>query len=306
MPKNNHFNSSLKALNDYIDEEFKKSLKDLPPPLKPKMKYLYQGKRVRTKLIYNSAKIINCPIKEIFLSAFAVELIHTISLLHDDVIDDDFKRRGADTINSIFDNKTAIFLGNYLIQNLFYLLAKHQETLKKEILLNKLNEICRGELMQNSYFKTKKKINKQDILGIAKKKTGALFSLSAILPCLSRKMDSELIKMFEECGYAFGVSYQLLDDFKDILKDFKKNQNIGSNLNYPIQLIEGKGAKITKSSSKELKKKILEEILLKIKTIALNLKKKIHTSSYSQEIKKFHQYFEQEMDALGQRILKLN
>ena len=253
--------------------------------------------------MYNCAKIIDCPVENIFLPAFAVELVHTISLLHDDVIDSDLKRRGADTINSLFDNKTAVFLGNYLIQSLFYLLSKEHEYLK-EILLRKLSEICRGELMQNSYFKTKKKINKKDIMGIAKKKTGALFSLSAVLPCLYRKINDESRKMFEECGYAFGISYQLLDDFKDLAKDFEKNRNLRSNLNYPIQLVKEQDLEFIGDGENKFKKKILKKTFFKINSISLNIKKKIDEKLHSKEVEDFYRYTEREIDAISHEILK--
>ncbi len=255
---------NLKLLNSRVDALFKGTLKSLPKNLSKNMKYLYQGKRIRTKLIFNAAKIFDCKLEHIVFPAYAVELIHTVSLLHDDVIDVDHKRRGAKTINSIFDNQAAVFLGDYLIKNLF--LDVHQTNIDlkiKIVLLKKLNEICEGELLQNSFSFTKKKVSKDNLIDIAKKKTGALFALSATLPLLIKEVESEVLSFFELCGYAFGISYQLIDDYKDRLEDYQSNKNTG--INYSLQT----------GDINAYPKVFFEKTLEKIKEIFFKLKKKL-------------------------------
>ncbi len=294
LAKVSNSKSSLNSVNTYVDEEFNKVLKGLPLPLINKMKYLYQGKRIRTKLLFNCAKIINCPIPNILIPAFTIELIHTVSLLHDDVIDADLQRRGAKTINEIFDNKTAIFLGSYLIQSLFNKLSSYDKNLKS-ILLTKIKEVCQGELIQNNYFTIKKKIKKDDILTIAKKKTGALFSLASLLPCLINNKSKKEKSFFEECGYQFGVSYQLLDDVKDVLQDFKKNQNLQKNLNYPLHFFTKK-----KIDSKKSFQKVKEKIDLLFQNILEKTKK----NNYSKEALDFFYYTQKEINLLSLSIME--
>ena len=190
------------------------------------MKYglLNGGKKIRSTIIFNVAKIFNLkPIKVLNICA-AVECIHSYSLIHDDLpcMDNDSLRRGKDATHIKFGESTAILAGNSLLTLAFEIILDKRYLLPastKIFLLKKLAEytghtgVAGGQFLDLSY--ERRRINFDKISNMQKKKTGKLFQFCCLAPAIiSRANNSNLRKMSrigEELGFLFQISDDLLD-----------------------------------------------------------------------------------------------
>lgn len=220
-----------KDFQQQVHQKMKSLLKDLPPSIYSKSPYLLKGKKLRSNLMYELAKKLNCPIKKIILPAVALELIHTISLIHDDVIDDQSTRRGQQTIHHFFEKKTAIYVGDFLLYNLMLEINRYTYSdLVIDIILKKILELCKGETLQD-FPNQSKNFSKNDCFNMIKNKTGSLFSVTFIVPFLlvtnnsSMKNLEQEILINDQCGKLFGLTFQLIDDVDDLFEDLVKHSH---------------------------------------------------------------------------------
>ena len=197
-------------------------------PFKKSFFFLNQGKKLRPRLMYQVAKLFNTPTKKIIIQAAILEIIHSVTLLHDDIIDKENKRRGKKTLYSQNKNQVSILLGDYLLSLCLETLSKTSPSHLQKDFYKKLKEVCQGEIKQDIENKFQTTLSKQDCLLIARKKTGALFALSFKTPAVLSKMPSHITLFAQECGYIYGTIYQLLDDLKDIKKDNTLSKNINT------------------------------------------------------------------------------
>ena len=193
--------------------------------LVPAMKYgtLFGGKKIRSTIILNTAKIFKLNLNQVINICAAVECIHSYSLIHDDLpcMDNDRFRRGKPSAHVKFGEATAILAGNSLLTFAFEIITDKKYKINsniKIILLKKLAEcaghtgIAGGQFLDLSY--EKKKINTTKIINMQKKKTGKLFSFSCLSPViLPNKKDQ--IKKFSVIGEKIGLLFQIADDLID-------------------------------------------------------------------------------------------
>ncbi|BCD68227.1 polyprenyl synthetase family protein [Nitratiruptor sp. YY09-18] len=167
------------------------------------------GKMLRTKLILQIAKT-----PEAVRLAAIVEMIHAASLLHDDVIDEATKRRGVDSINAIFGNKSAIMLGDILYSKAFYELTKFSsqiaQTISHAVALLSLGELKDVEL-SNSFNS-----NEESYFDMIYKKTASLIEASAKSAAILAGLDSEAYGLY---GKNLGLAFQIVDDILDITQN---------------------------------------------------------------------------------------
>ena len=197
------------------------------------MKYgvLSGGKKIRSTIILNTAKIFNLKLNKIINICGAVECVHSYSLIHDDLpcMDNDKLRRGKPTTHIKFGESTAILAGNSLLTLAFEMIAEKKYNIKpnvKLLLLKKLAEcaghtgIAGGQFLDLSY--EKRKINNLKIINMQKKKTGKLFKFCCLAPAIiaeeSNKVKNEMSFIGEEIGFLFQITDDLLD-----IKGNKKN-----------------------------------------------------------------------------------
>ncbi len=204
----------------------KKIIKKTPKKLQKEFFFLNRGKKLRPRLMYQVAKSFNIPPKKIIFQAAILEIIHSVTLLHDDIIDKESKRRGKKTLYHQKKNQASILLGDYLLSLCLETLSKTSPPWLQKEFYQKIKEVCLGEIKQDMENQFEKKLSKQDCLLIAKKKTGALFALCFKTPPLLAGMPKPITRFAEECGYAYGTIYQLLDDLKDIKKDNALSKNL--------------------------------------------------------------------------------
>lgn len=174
------------------------------------------GKRLRPLLTIACARFIkpDGDIDAAIALAAAVELIHTATLIHDDVIDESKMRRHAPTANALWDNKNAVLVGDFLFSKAFQLMVKGESLNIMDILAKASTRICEGEVLQLSFegdFDTKL----DDYRAIIELKTSALFEAACVVGAMAADGDKILCQKFHTFGHHLGIVFQILDDVLD-------------------------------------------------------------------------------------------
>jgi heptaprenyl diphosphate synthase len=172
------------------------------------------GKRIRPVFVLLAGKFGNYDINSIKNVAVALELIHMASLVHDDVIDDADLRRGKPTIKSKWDNRIAMYTGDYLFALAIELMTELEKPVAHRILSNSITELCLGEIEQ---IKDKYRFDQhlKDYLRRIKRKTALLIAVSCQLGAISTGVDKVIHKKLFRFGYYVGMSFQIIDDVLD-------------------------------------------------------------------------------------------
>jgi len=172
------------------------------------------GKMIRPMLVCLSGKCcgkINISHTDI---AAIIEMVHIATLLHDDVIDQADSRRNLATINSLWGNKSAVLLGDFLLSKAFAMAATLGQRIS-EILAETATEICQGELKQNSQSDNWR-LSEKEYFEIIEAKTASLFGCSCKLGAIASGADGRTVDNFSEFGLALGMAFQIADDLIDI------------------------------------------------------------------------------------------
>lgn len=201
------------------------------------------GKKLRPSLVFLFAKMLGNISEEHYNLACAVELIHSATLVHDDIIDDADKRRNQETIHSKWDNKTAVLAGDYLLAKALKHLIKTENPNILELFAQITEEICQGEVEQ---FTNKTDFSIDGYINKAKRKTGMLFSLCTQGACYISK--NQNLEEARDYAINLGIAFQIADDLllfnknyqeKSLKTDFKN-----STLTLPVVLAAQNGVKI--------------------------------------------------------------
>lgn len=172
------------------------------------------GKRLRPMLTLAAAKMFDYPGSYHINLASAVEFIHTATLLHDDVVDESAQRRGRPTANLLWDNKSSVLVGDYLLARSFLLMVETGSLRVLEILSNASATISEGEVLQLSAaqdLRTDEAIYLQVVRG----KTAALFSAATEVGGVIANASEDQVKALFEYGDALGIAFQIVDDVLD-------------------------------------------------------------------------------------------
>lgn len=174
------------------------------------------GKRLRPALVLLSARSVNSvqppTINDRLIRlATAVELIHSASLIHDDIIDDSAMRRNQVSLNKQFGHKIAVLAGDILYARAFSLLADRFDREILKILSQCAERMCRGEIIELEGSI----LSLEDYLRIIGDKTASLMSACCQCGAILAGAATETISAFKEYGFNFGISYQLMDDALD-------------------------------------------------------------------------------------------
>ena len=210
------------------------------------------GKRLRPMIAVAAAKCVGGTTNATYLLAAAVELIHTATLLHDDVVDDSPMRRGKPAAKSVWGNASSILVGDFLFAKAFTLMveAGHLEILG--ILSHASTVIAEGEVRQLSAHGNKN-LPTEEYLAIIEAKTAALFEAAARTGALSASNNIEASNALAQYGKNLGLAFQIIDDVldyggttsligKSIGDDFREGK-----VTLPVIIARRRGSKIDQS-----------------------------------------------------------
>ncbi|MCD5322993.1 MULTISPECIES: heptaprenyl diphosphate synthase component II [Pontibacillus] len=172
------------------------------------------GKRIRPVFVLLAAKFGHYDIERIKHVAVALELIHMASLVHDDVIDDAELRRGEQTIKAKWDNRVAMYTGDYIFARAIESLSTLEDAKAHQILSKTIVEVCVGEIEQiKDKFDWDQ--NLRTYLRRIKRKTALLIAVSCRLGAVAAGADEKVERALFKYGYYVGMSYQIIDDVLD-------------------------------------------------------------------------------------------
>jgi len=179
------------------------------------------GKRIRPVFVLLAGKFGYYDIQIMKNVAVALELIHMASLVHDDVIDDADIRRGQPTVKSKWDNKVAMYTGDFVFALALELMTNIDKTAAHKILANTIVEVTLGEIQQ---IKDKYRFNQnlRDYLRRIKRKTALLIAASCQIGAIAADVEESIHKRLFRFGYYVGMSYQIIDDILDFTSTEKE------------------------------------------------------------------------------------
>jgi geranylgeranyl diphosphate synthase type I len=225
------------------------------------------GKRLRPYLVLKSCKLVGGREKDAIPTAAALELLHTFTLIHDDIMDEDEKRRGLSTVHVKWGVPTAIVAGDFLFAKVFETITKHTDPrqVPSECILQVIRgiseatiAICEGQTL-DMMFESRKNVSEDEYFEMIQGKTAALFEVSARCGGILGGAKKRQVKNLGKFGYYAGLAFQLIDDVLGLTADEKiLGKPVGSDIR------EGKRTLITvhalKNASKTQRKNILETL----------------------------------------------
>ncbi|HNX83383.1 MAG: polyprenyl synthetase family protein [Bacteroidales bacterium] len=173
-----------------------------------------KGKQMRPLLVFLTARLNGKVNETTYIAATFIELLHTATLVHDDVVDDASERRGLPSINVLYNSKIAVLVGDYLLAQGLLISVEKQRFNMLGIVSDAVREIVKGELVQLQ--KTRKlDIREEDYFRIIKMKTAALISACTACGASSVTDDPDAIARMKEMGENIGIAFQIKDDLLD-------------------------------------------------------------------------------------------
>lgn len=204
-----------------VEKIFREILSGMEQPLQSMLKSsLRGGKRLRPAVVILSSRLFKIPRKKMHILAAAVEVLHSATLIHDDLVDDASLRRGRKTIHAIWPAGASVLAGDYLLAQSVFLVAKLENPGVLRILAETLYTMSSGEI---HYHYSRKDRKRRDVyFQSINAKTASLFAgAMEMVGVLASAKRSELnsLRIF---GREFGVAYQIIDDVLDLISDEKK------------------------------------------------------------------------------------
>lgn len=191
---------------------------------------LLGGKRMRPALLLLSAKAAGSVNESHLTLAAVVEMIHTATLIHDDVLDEAEVRRHLATVNARWNDETSVLLGDYLYTHAFHLASGLESTYACRAIGRATNVVCEGELRQIG-SRADYSLSEEDYLSIIRAKTASLCACCCQLGAHFSSSDEASTLRFEEFGNRLGVAFQIADDLLDLLGDEKDTgKSLGTDL----------------------------------------------------------------------------
>lgn len=199
-----------------FEEKFREVMRSNVPLLDKVNYYIYQrkGKQVRPMFILLAAKMCGDVTEATYVGASLVELLHTATLVHDDVVDDAYERRGFFSVNALWKNKIAVLVGDYFLSKGLILALDTKNYNLLHITSNAVQRMSEGELLQMEKAR-KLDIDESVYFEIIKNKTASLIAAACEVGAASATQDAELIEKLRCIGENIGIAFQIKDDLFD-------------------------------------------------------------------------------------------
>ena len=208
--------SPIKTELDKFNELFKVSMKSKVGLVDLIARYIIRqkGKKIRPLLVLLSAKVAGGVNDRSYRGAVLVELLHTATLVHDDVVDNADKRRNFWSINKIFKNKAAVLMGDYLLSRGLMIAVEGKDYDFLGVITNTVKRMAEGELLQIQ--KTRRlNIDEETYFKIISDKTASLLETCCEIGAMSASDNSEYLNAMKQFGESIGIAFQIRDDILD-------------------------------------------------------------------------------------------
>lgn len=223
--------SSLKIIKSPIQKELKEFDPYFKNAMRTKVRLLdiinhyiikRKGKEMRPILVFLAAKLCGETSQSTFTAATLTQLLHTATLVHDDVVDEAYERRGFFSINALWKSKVAVLVGDFLLSKGLLIALDNDEFDQLKVVSESVKEMSEGELLQIEKSK-KLDITEEVYFDIIYKKTASLIAACTQLGALSVNADTETQEKMKQFGANLGIAFQIKDD----LFDYDKQAAIG-------------------------------------------------------------------------------
>lgn len=199
-----------------FEKKFSEAVSTEVPLLDRIMKYIIKrkGKQLRPMFVFLSAKLHGQINESTYHAAALVEMLHTATLVHDDVVDEAYERRGFFSINAVWKNKIAVLVGDYLLSKGLLLSTSNNEFTHLHILSDAVRKMSEGELLQ---IEKARKLNLDENIyfEIIKSKTASLLSSACGVGAFSTTKSKEITEKMQQFGENVGIAFQIKDDLFD-------------------------------------------------------------------------------------------
>ena len=256
-----------------FEKEFKNSLKSKVPLLDRIMHYIIKrkGKQMRPMFVFLTAKMFGEINDKSYRAAALIELLHTATLVHDDVVDESNFRRGFFSINALWKNKIAVLVGDFLLSKGLLLSVENKDFDLLEIVSSAVKDMSEGELLQIEKAR-RLDIEEKVYFDIIRKKTAVLISSCCSCGASSMNQNNNIVQKMKIFGEKVGIAFQIKDDLFDYtqssligkptgidIRDQKMTLPLIFTLNNVDDKIKNKIINIIKNHNKNQKK--VEEII---------------------------------------------
>lgn len=214
----------IKNEMELFERKFHDAMRSKAPLLDKIMHYIVKrkGKQMRPMFVFFSAGLCGGINESTYTGASLIELLHTATLVHDDVVDDSNLRRGFFSINALWKNKIAVLVGDYLLSKGLLISVEKKEFDLLEIVSTAVREMSEGELLQIEKAR-KLDIDETIYYEIIRQKTASLIASCCAVGASSAKADKETVSLLHKFGENTGIAFQIKDD----LFDYEKNLTTG-------------------------------------------------------------------------------
>lgn len=220
MSNLDHIRQPVAKEMDLFEDKFKTAMQSRVPLLDRITRYIVKrkGKQIRPLFVFLSAGMIADITEATHRGAALVELLHTATLVHDDVVDDAYERRGFFSINALWKNKIAVLVGDYLLSKGLLLSLQNKEFHLLEITSDAVRRMSEGELLQIEKAR-RLDITEEVYFEIISNKTASLIASCCAVGVASVSRDPELIERARQFGEKVGLAFQIKDDLLDLGDD---------------------------------------------------------------------------------------
>lgn len=211
-----HIKAPVRVEMEEFEGRFRSSMRSNVALLDKITRYIVKrkGKQMRPLFVFLSAKMVGGTNDSTYRAATLIELLHTATLVHDDVVDDSDTRRGFFSISALWKNKVAVLVGDYLLSRGLLLSVKHKDYHLLEITSRAVEEMSEGELLQIEKAR-KLDITEDVYFSIITKKTASLIASCCASGAASVSEDKSIIEQMRLFGETVGIAFQIRDDLFD-------------------------------------------------------------------------------------------
>ncbi len=220
----NKIKAPIKDEMSKFEPYFRKQLKTSIPLLSIITNYIIRrkGKQMRPMLVFLTAKLHGEISDSTFMAATLIELLHSATLIHDDVVDETYQRRGIYSINALWKSKIAVLVGDFFLSKGLLIALDNDQIGTLKIVSNAVKEMSEGELLQIEKSR-KLDITEEVYFDIIRKKTATLITACTKAGAYSVDASDDKIELMREFGENLGIAFQIRDD----LFDYENNTMIG-------------------------------------------------------------------------------